>query len=138
MAVYNPATYVTTIHTVRTLIRSGAAYHISSSHRLIAQLPSECVSWSYRYSSVNYCVTKTGILTYFTISGVAPSGDISALTLSIRLSGYSSTSSMADFALPKGAKLVATTGTSGKKPPLSHRGAKVTKHAARLGAAHGG
>jgi len=127
MAVYDPATYVATIHTVRTLIRSGAAYRFSSSHKLVANLPSDCVSWSYRYSSVNYCVTKTGVLTYFTISGVAPSGAPSALTLSIRLNSYSSKSSLADFALPKAAKLLARAETSGTKPTLSHPGKKATK-----------
>ena len=107
MAVYSPATYVATFQTLRAMVRSGAAYHFSSSQRTIAGQLSACISWSYRYSSVNYCITKTGVLTNFTISGLAPSGAISALTFSISLRSYSSQVTTADFALPRGAKVSA-------------------------------
>jgi hypothetical protein len=103
--VYNPPSYLATINTLRKLIRSGLVDHFSSSTATFAGQPSDCASWGYAYSVVTYCVTKTGVLAYFTISGVNASRTASIVTLSTRLVSYSTKVGPADFVLPHAAKI---------------------------------
>jgi hypothetical protein len=105
MKVYTPDNYVATMNTLRKLIKSGVVYDFSSSSKSFAGQASDCASWSYAYSVVDYCVTKTGVLANFTISGVSSSRTSSILTLSIKLISYSTKVTPADFAFPKGVAL---------------------------------
>jgi hypothetical protein len=94
---FSADTYVATIESWLKLVSGGGlGYHVSLTARTFVGQPSECVSWSYQGSVVEYCVTSGGVLAYVGVSGSSPRSRYSFL-----LTGYSTKVSVSDFALPR-------------------------------------
>lgn len=99
---YSAASYASLIKQWEQDIRTGIdPVHAEFFTKDVAGLASECIYWDYETSSVRYCVTNSGILSYLEVestSGHQP--------FSLVLSKYSTDVPASDFSVPSGAKII--------------------------------
>ena len=80
----------------KVVTEGGSGYSLSLSPRTFAGQPSECISWKYQGSGIEYCVSAGGVLSYVRVSGTSTRS-----TYSVVLKSYSTKVSASDFSLPK-------------------------------------
>jgi hypothetical protein len=89
--------YVSAIKSWQKVVtEGGSGYSLSLSPRTFAGQPSECISWKYQGSGIEYCVSAGGVLSYVRVSGTSTRS-----TYSVVLKSYSTKVSASDFSLPK-------------------------------------
>lgn len=99
---YSAASYASLIKQWEQTIHTGLnPAHAEFFTKDVAGLPSRCIYWDYQESSVKYCVTSNGIVSYLEMQ---PSPD--AKPSSFELSKYSTKVSASDFTVPAGAKII--------------------------------
>lgn len=94
-AVFDTSTYTATVNTLQRLVHLGTVPTVLFSRKSIADQSSDCISWQYGKSKLNYCVTLSGVLASFAISGGIP-----GQTYWVKLTSYSAKPAVADFKLP--------------------------------------
>lgn len=100
VSIYGAGIYVEAMQGWEDMLAANlAGVHIKFTSAKFAGQPSTCVTWSYKGSSAEYCVTNKGILAY-------AGGGSGSSSSTFELTYYSPHVSSSDFNLPKGAKVI--------------------------------
>jgi plastocyanin len=104
-AIFDPSTLLNEFQAAEAAAAAHTAgYSLAFSSGTYAGLSAKCVNFTHASTTVKYCVTDTGILAYASSGGST-----------FELTGFSSSPSASDFALPAGATVI-TVPTLGSTP----------------------